>query len=277
MTHRGVHQYEESYRASAGALLSAPAAGELLRLLPLNRVRPADAAVTHAGYESISVLSKHGGLAPLRIGLWKDTTPGKANLGYRCAALLLSSSALHSDMWTHSSMLHCRLARTSNTNAVRLRNIYWHDRYFNVAGFIQVHVGLSCSSSCCWHHTRLQDSGCVLPSSIACNKWQPCCCTWLQQFTSCMPEERLACPYLHLSKCHRFGFDLAPAAPAICTGMGCCTMLAATTVQGYASHVPHCALGAGAAASTIGGHDHADAFGAPISGLGSIPSPHSGC
>ncbi|CAK0731625.1 hypothetical protein CVIRNUC_000020 [Coccomyxa viridis] len=36
-----------------------------------------------AGYESISVLSKHGGLAPLRIGLWKDTTPGKANLGYR--------------------------------------------------------------------------------------------------------------------------------------------------------------------------------------------------
>lgn len=41
-----------------------------------------------AGYESISVLSKHGGLAPLRIGLWKDTTPGKANLGYRCAALL---------------------------------------------------------------------------------------------------------------------------------------------------------------------------------------------
>ena len=37
------------------------------------------------GYDSISVLSKHGGLAPLRIGLWKDQTPGKANLGYRCA------------------------------------------------------------------------------------------------------------------------------------------------------------------------------------------------
>ncbi len=35
------------------------------------------------GYDSISVLSKHGGLAPLRIGLWKDQTPGKANLGYR--------------------------------------------------------------------------------------------------------------------------------------------------------------------------------------------------
>ena len=51
-----------------------------------------------AGYESISVLSKHGGLAPLRIGLWKDTTPGKANLGYRCAALLPPPSALHSDM-----------------------------------------------------------------------------------------------------------------------------------------------------------------------------------
>lgn len=39
--------------------------------------------VACAGYASISVLSKHGGLAPLRIGLWKDRTPGKANLGYR--------------------------------------------------------------------------------------------------------------------------------------------------------------------------------------------------
>ena len=52
------------------------------------------AAVMCAGYESISVLSKHGGLAPLRIGLWKDTTPGKANLGYRCAALCFAHLCL---------------------------------------------------------------------------------------------------------------------------------------------------------------------------------------
>ena len=30
-----------------------------------------------AGYESISVLSKHGGLAPLRIGFWRVAAPGQ--------------------------------------------------------------------------------------------------------------------------------------------------------------------------------------------------------
>ena len=69
----------------------------LVRAFPFETVRPGNEAVSCAGYESISVLSKHGGLAPLRIGLWKDTTPGKANLGYRCTALLLPSSALHSN------------------------------------------------------------------------------------------------------------------------------------------------------------------------------------
>ena len=58
-----------------------------MRGLPFEEVLSAETAGVCAGYESISVLSKHGGLAPLRIGLWKDTTPGKANLGYRCAGL----------------------------------------------------------------------------------------------------------------------------------------------------------------------------------------------
>lgn len=30
-----------------------------------------------AGYESVSVLSKHGGLAPLRVGFWRQAAPGK--------------------------------------------------------------------------------------------------------------------------------------------------------------------------------------------------------
>jgi hypothetical protein len=30
-----------------------------------------------AGYDSVSVLSKHGGLAPLRIGFWRQAAPGK--------------------------------------------------------------------------------------------------------------------------------------------------------------------------------------------------------
>lgn len=40
-----------------------------------------------AGYESISVLSKHGGLAPLRIGFWRVAAPGQQP-GYRPDALL---------------------------------------------------------------------------------------------------------------------------------------------------------------------------------------------
>lgn len=40
-----------------------------------------------AGYESVSVLSKHGGLAPLRIGFWRQKAPGKPP-GYVPDALL---------------------------------------------------------------------------------------------------------------------------------------------------------------------------------------------
>ncbi|CAL8465869.1 g5405 [Coccomyxa elongata] len=91
---KGAEANRDAAAAAVAGFQEATTGESLISADPLATAAPVNAQLTSAqaelldaGYESVSVLSKHGGLAPLRIGFWRQKAPGKPP-GYIPDALL---------------------------------------------------------------------------------------------------------------------------------------------------------------------------------------------
>lgn len=158
-----------------------------------------------------------------------------------------TETASHNSLrWTHSSMVHCRLARTSNTTAGRMGSSTGVTK--DQCGRVPGACGFNCSKLMML--ATSQDSRCF-PTTFAASL-----AAFMVHFPLLNSRDAGRAPSVSVSAS---SVCVVPSGTCNKCRMhcGCCATLAATQVQGSAPHVHPRNPGAGAAASTAGGHVHA--------------------